>query len=162
MGPTWDLSAPCWPHEVCYQGCHKRHVTQSFLYPFGKNTSCSQDFCFKLNYRCSDLNFIKRAPDESYWRFKIVYEWSNTPTCRRGVAVGDWWSQLDVAKIHRLLPTYTNIQTCYWSLRVNSQSQASIVLLKFGVDIQSHTEFKIRKPKNPIWLPGGHFECENQ
>ena len=22
MGPTWVLSAPCWPHELCYQGQH--------------------------------------------------------------------------------------------------------------------------------------------
>ena len=21
MEPTWVLSAPCWPHEPCYQGC---------------------------------------------------------------------------------------------------------------------------------------------
>ena len=34
----------------------------------------------------------------------------------------------------------------------------SIVPLKFGVDIQSQTKVKVQKPKNPIWLPGGHFE----
>ena len=41
----------------------------------------------------------------------------------------------------------------------------SIVPLKFGVDIQSQTKVRVRKPKNPIWLPGGHFEsdvAENQ
>ena len=41
----------------------------------------------------------------------------------------------------------------------------SIVLLKFGVDIQSQTQVKVWKPKNPIWPPGGHFEsdvAENQ
>ena len=27
MGPTWVLSAPCWPHEPCYQGMHKSTVT---------------------------------------------------------------------------------------------------------------------------------------
>ena len=51
-------------------------------------------------------------------------------------------------KINRLLPIYT-----------------SIVPLKFGVDIQSQTNVRVRKPKNPIWLPGGHFEiniAENQ
>ena len=51
-------------------------------------------------------------------------------------------------KINRLLPIYT-----------------SIVPLKFGVDIQSQTKVRVRKPKNPIWLPGGHFEiniAENQ
>ena len=25
MGPTWVLSAPCWPHEPCYQGCANPH-----------------------------------------------------------------------------------------------------------------------------------------
>ena len=41
----------------------------------------------------------------------------------------------------------------------------SIVLLKFGVDIQSQTKVRVWKPKNPIWPPGGHFEsdvAENQ
>ena len=51
-------------------------------------------------------------------------------------------------KINRLLPMYI-----------------SIVPLKFGVDIKSQTKVRVRKPKNPIWLPGGHFEsdvAENQ
>ena len=51
-------------------------------------------------------------------------------------------------KINRLLPIYT-----------------SIVPLKFAVDIQSPTKVRVRKPKIPIWLPGGHFEiniAENQ
>ena len=41
----------------------------------------------------------------------------------------------------------------------------SIVLLKFGVDIQSQSKVRVWKPKNPIWPPGGHFEsdvAENQ
>ena len=33
----------------------------------------------------------------------------------------------------------------------------SIVLLKFGVDIQSQTKVRVWKQKNPIWPPGGHF-----
>ena len=33
-------------------------------------------------------------------------------------------------------------------------------LLKFGLDIQSQTEVIVRKPKNPRWLPGGHFESD--
>ena len=40
-----------------------------------------------------------------------------------------------------------------------------IVPLKFAVDIQSQTKVRVRKPKIPIWLPGGHFEiniAENQ
>ena len=51
-------------------------------------------------------------------------------------------------KINRLLPIYL-----------------SIVPLKFAVDIQSQTKVRVRKPKIPIWLPGGHFEiniAENQ
>ena len=32
------------------------------------------------------------------------------------------------------------------------------VLLEFGLDIQSQTEVRIRKAKNPIGTPGGHFE----
>ena len=46
-------------------------------------------------------------------------------------------------KIDRLLPLLT-----------------SIVLLKFGVDNQSQTKVRARKPKNPIWPPGGHFESD--
>ena len=41
----------------------------------------------------------------------------------------------------------------------------SNVLMKFGLDIQSQTEVRVRKPKNPRWLPGGHFGsdiAENQ
>ena len=41
----------------------------------------------------------------------------------------------------------------------------SIVPLKFAVDIQSQTKVGVRKPKIPIWLPGGHFDiniAENQ
>ena len=36
----------------------------------------------------------------------------------------------------------------------------SIVVLKFGVDIQSQTKVRVSKPKNPIWPPGGHFESD--
>ena len=36
----------------------------------------------------------------------------------------------------------------------------SIVPLKFGVDIQSQTKVRVRKQKNPIWPPGGHFESD--
>ena len=43
-------------------------------------------------------------------------------------------------KINRLLPIYT-----------------SIVLLNFGVDIQSQTTGRAWKAKNPKWPPGGHF-----
>ena len=56
--------------------------------------------------------------------------------------------QITLLKINRLLPIYV-----------------SIVPLKFGVDIQSQTKVRVRKPKNLIWPPGGHFEsdvAENQ
>ena len=55
---------------------------------------------------------------------------------------------MTLLKINRLLPIYR-----------------SIVPLKFDVDIQSQSKVRVRKPKNPIWLPGGHFEsdvAENQ
>ena len=55
---------------------------------------------------------------------------------------------MTLLKINRLLPIYI-----------------SIVLLKFEVDIESQTKVRVRKPKNPIWPPGGHFEshiAENQ
>ena len=51
-------------------------------------------------------------------------------------------------KTNRLLPIYI-----------------SIVPLKFAVDIQSQTKFRVWKQKNPIWPSGGHFEsdlAENQ
>ena len=56
--------------------------------------------------------------------------------------------KLTLLKINRLLHIYI-----------------SIVLLKFGVDIQSQTKVRVWKPKDPIWPPGGHFEsdvAENQ
>ena len=34
----------------------------------------------------------------------------------------------------------------------------SNVLLKFGLYIQSQTEVRVRKLKNPLWSPGGHFD----
>ena len=46
-------------------------------------------------------------------------------------------------KVNRLLPIYI-----------------SIVPLKFEVDIQSQSKIRVWKPKNPIWLPGGHFESD--
>ena len=48
-------------------------------------------------------------------------------------------------KVNRLLPIYT-----------------SIVLLKFGVDIQSQTNVRVSKPKNPIWLSGGEVQKPNK
>ena len=48
-----------------------------------------------------------------------------------------------------------------WHLSIHTSN----VLLKFGLDIQSQTEVRVRKPKNPRWPPGGHFEidiAENQ
>ena len=56
--------------------------------------------------------------------------------------------EMMLLKIKRLLPIYI-----------------SIVPLKFGVDYQSQTKVRARKPKNPIWPPGLHFEsdiAENQ
>ena len=56
--------------------------------------------------------------------------------------------KLTPQKINKLLPIYI-----------------STVPLKFGVDIQSQTKVRVRKPKSPIWPPGGHFEsnvAENQ
>ena len=49
------------------------------------------------------------------------------------------------------------------TLKINSLSPiyVSIVPLKFGVDIQSQTEVRVRKPKNAIWPPGRHFESDN-
>ena len=55
---------------------------------------------------------------------------------------------MTLLKINRLLPIYI-----------------SIVLLKFEVDIQGQSKGRVRKPKNPIWLPGCYFEsdiAENQ
>ena len=53
------------------------------------------------------------------------------------------------------------------SLKINRllHMYISIVPLKIGVDIQSQTKVRVRKPKNAIWLSGGHFEiniAENQ
>ena len=56
--------------------------------------------------------------------------------------------KMTLLKINRLLPIYV-----------------STVPLKFEVDIQSQSEVRVCKPKNPIWPPGGHFEsdvAENQ
>ena len=56
--------------------------------------------------------------------------------------------KVTLLKINKILPIYI-----------------SIVPLKFAVDIQSQTKVRVRKPKIPIWLPGGHFEinvAENQ
>ena len=50
---------------------------------------------------------------------------------------------MTLLKINRLLPIYI-----------------SIVPLKFEVDIQSQSKVRVRKPKNPIWPPGGHFESD--
>ena len=57
---------------------------------------------------------------------------------------------MTLLEINRLLPIYIDI-----------------VPLKFEIDIQSQSKVcnAIRKPKNPIWAPGGHFEsdfAENQ
>ena len=52
---------------------------------------------------------------------------------------------MTLLKINRLLPIYI-----------------SIVLLKFEVDIESQTKVRVRKPKNPIWPPGGHFESHRE
>ena len=30
MGPTWVLSAPCWPHEPCYLGLHALQVMTEY------------------------------------------------------------------------------------------------------------------------------------
>ena len=44
-------------------------------------------------------------------------------------------------KINRLLPKYI-----------------STLPLNFGVDIQSQSKVRVRKPKNLIWPPGGHLK----
>ena len=56
--------------------------------------------------------------------------------------------KLTLLIINRLVPIHT-----------------SDVSVKFGLDIQSETKVRVQKPKNPIWLPGSHFEsdiAENQ
>ena len=37
---------------------------------------------------------------------------------------------------------------------------AGNVLQKFGFEIQNQSEVRVRKPKNLIWPPGGHFESD--
>ena len=51
--------------------------------------------------------------------------------------------KLTPMKINRLLPIYI-----------------STVPLSLGVDIQSQTKVRVCKPRNAIWLPGGHFESD--
>ena len=50
----------------------------------------------------------------------------------------------------------------FWKWHINRllSIHTSNVLLKFGLDIQSQTEVRVRKPKNPRWPPGGHFESD--
>ena len=50
--------------------------------------------------------------------------------------------KVTLLKINRLISIYTRN-----------------LLLLFGLDNQSQTKFRVRKLKNPIWLPGGYFEC---
>ena len=61
----------------------------------------------------------------------------------RKILYGHWAAILKMTslKIIRLLPINISIEP-----------------LKFGVDIQSQTEVRVRKPKNPIWSPDDHFE----
>ena len=97
------------------------------------------------------------------YQLEIVDQWSTRipPPHRRGWQWAMGGLQLNIVynhkaailkvtslKINRLLPIYI-----------------SIVPLKLAVDIQSQTKVRVRKPKIPIWPPGGHFEsdlAENQ
>ena len=58
-----------------------------------------------------------------------------------------------------------NLKVIYLKINRLLSIQTSNVLLKLGLCIQSKTEVRVRKPKNPRWSPGGHFEsdkAENQ
>ena len=80
----------------------------------------------------------------SHWSFEFIFKAklklkSGNQKIQYGCQVAIF--KLKQLKINRLLPIYI-----------------STVPLKFGVDIQSQTKVRVRKPKNPIWPQGGHFE----
>ena len=63
---------------------------------------------------------------------------------------------MTLLKINRLLPIYISIVL----LKFEVDIYISIVPLNIAVDIQSQSKVRVRKPKNPIWPPGGHFESD--
>ena len=86
---------------------------------------------WNLNSKANSSNALENMPPTKSRHQKIQY--------------GSQAAILKVTslKINRLLPVYT-----------------SNVLLKFGFDIQSQTQVRVRKPKNSIWLLSGHFESD--
>ena len=87
----------------------------------------------------------------SHWSFEFLFKAKlKLESGNRKIQYGCHAAILKLTplKINRLLPIYI-----------------STVPLKFGVDIQIQTKVRVRKPKNPIWPPGDHFEInvtENQ
>ena len=113
-------------------------------------------------------------------RSVIYYD---TPTRWEGIAVGNGWIfETEIPKqtwamlskpCHLQSPETKIPYGCQsamltmTSLKINRllRIYPSMVLLKFGVDIQSQTKVTVRKPKIPKWLPGFHSQsdvAENQ
>ena len=90
-------------------------------------------------------NMAARRP---FWKMTLLKNLQSPETEKSNMAARRPFWKMTLLKINRLLPIYI-----------------SIVPLKFEVDIQSQSKVRVRKPKNPIWPPGYHFEsdvAENQ
>ena len=79
-----------------------------------------------------------------HWSFEFLFKTklkleSRNQTIQYGCQVAIL--ELTALNINRLLPIYI-----------------STLPLKFGVDIQSQTKVRVWEPRNPMWLPGGHWK----
>ena len=74
----------------------------------------------------------------------VIYQ--DTPAQREWVLVDNTWIAI--------IEHPSKSQAFYLPIHTEN------VLQMFGFEIQSQTEVRVQKPKNPIWPPGGHFESE--
>ena len=81
MGPTWVLSAPCWPHEPCYQGCSCR-----------SEPTVSQHWFWVKAWRQISDKWPWAYPDQDLWR-QMTSQGRNMPNLHRIPLFRIGWAQ---------------------------------------------------------------------
>ena len=127
MGPTWALSAPCWPHEPCYQG--------TFL----KKTPCTKNghvsYYFKTISLCTSVKvnvfFCVCAMPYSISRDHFVYEPANEScNCNVTLSLIGWVHTQNDPWFHFIKTFSTGIHIMGISFHIyRLQLRESIVLL---------------------------------
>ena len=107
MGPTWVLSAPCWPHEPCYQACMLRWCVPICASVFHRLSLISIMHCGVIMTWTSSCQILTVQDDIIKWKHFLPY-WSFMRGIYQSLVNSPHKGQRRGAWIFSLICTWTN------------------------------------------------------